>query len=529
MAEHEPRYGHYATETQRVANELPTWTKARRERDSNLQQFINPMCRQLDELNDEMEGAMRDRFIELARADSIDQIRQVQLPAEVQLESPVTIRNRILNSSFELITSHHRIPDYWRLESGSVAYIRLDDGIFGAQSMELWASPGDQTIIYQEVDEPIRANTTWCWYIWYRTTVAGFTPAADELGLQIVGTLRDGSTHTLSTAFLSDTGGEPARAVILDSFPYDVVSWTMRVIVHNTPTSPHGGPTNPVVIDGAMAKEGNEVPNWEPHTFENYPYIDYYDRLTPIAIESPRRIQFVERRKDFWTKAIPTRVNGMPTLMSSGGTYDPVPTADENGFTLHAEAGSFTEVDYWKDEWPGVWQLGYQNGTPCIRGLGTKAPDIFGPFGLAFRNWRNWFEDYDRWIPEAMTAFHGYLWVVLRRLSDFGSIERYLAIVDPKVRRPFPDYMEVTAMLKLPGIPTTTMISRASIRYSDQQFLYVGNGESEWSYELCYDYFMLDLERKIIHLREDDEDIVPLFMVDRRDPTLSLRHGVDRT
>ena len=105
-----------------------------------------------------------------------------------------------------------------------------------------------------------------------------------------------------------------------------------------------------------------------------------------------------------------------------------------------------------------------------------------------------------------------YLLVVLKKVDYAGTTKRYLAIVDPRVPEPVPSYMEVVSMIELSGISTATKISRADVRYSDQQHLYVGNGESEWAFTLHYDYFMVDFNRKAMYYREDYSTVVPQVM-----------------
>jgi hypothetical protein len=85
--------------------------------------------------------------------------------------------------------------------------------------------------------------------------------------------------------------------------------------------------------------------------------------------------------------------------------------------------------------------------------------------------------------------------------------------------------MEVTALLELSGIDTSTKISRADIKYADQQHLYLGNGESEWAVPLHYDYFLLDKGERVLYLREEYDSVVPQLMVqaDKKDVQLRAR------
>jgi hypothetical protein len=506
MSEYEPKVSYYSADTQRIANKLPDWTKIRRQKDSSGQAFLNPIGVQVEQLDSELEDHLRNLFIDLVDPDVPDQLRKVQLPVTTELLNPQTINNWLFNSSFEIVTSHDRLPDYWRSEGTGT--VTISSGFLGTRGLQLQVTSGQSIAVYQEVDEAIRSGVYWCFYIWYSSTAAGLTAPSSGFGLEVTGTAGDGSTETIRTAFTPNTYGHARRCVIRGSFSSDVVKIKFRVVVTNS-----GGfnITTPVLIDMAMALEGDVVPNWKPNPFDNYPYIPYYGNLAPVVSEYTRHTQYVERIEDFWTEALPTRVSG-PTLLSSGGTLDSDPVADATGFASYGQSGTHTEVDMWKDEWEFTWELGLQGSTPKVRGYGVDAPDILGPFDIAFRNYRNWFEDGVSWVPEAMTNLHGYLLCVVKKTDWNGTTKRYLAIVDPRMPRPFPTYMEVTSMIELTGISTSTKISRAEIKYSDQQHLYVGNGESEWAYVLHYDYFMIDRSEKLMYFREAQDYVVPQLL-----------------
>jgi hypothetical protein len=519
MTEYAPKPTYYASETQRIANELPSWMKIRRERDSNGQYFLGAPGRILQDINDDLDRMLRDRFLTIANADEPDQMRMVELPVVEDLKFPATIENFLFNASFELNTSHDRLPDWWQSEgNGSVT---VSAGLLGANGIQLQAGTDQFAAIYQEVDEPIRAGVPWCFYVWHKSAATGLTAPATGFGLEVTGTRGDASTETLRASFTPDTGGYQRLAAILGSFSQDVVKWKFRAIVTNAAGFRI---TTPVTVDIAMASPGQLIKPWRPNPFDTHPYLNYFDGLAPVIVEHPVRAQYVERIPDFWDKALPTRA-GTPQLLSSGGTIDPVPTAGADGFAIYGQAGAHTEVDVWEDEWPVEFQLGLDGANPRVRGIGTVAADIFGPFELAFRNWRNWFEDGISWTPEAMTWLHDRLHVVLQKQDYQGTTKRYLAFVDQRFSRPFSTYMEVVAMIELAGISTGTRITRAEYRYSDQQHLYIGNGESEWVYPLYYDLFMVDFARKRLYLREEYDLVVPQLMVPQKKLQVELRRG----
>lgn len=517
MSEYEPKSSWYAIETQRIANSLPQWMKARRERDSSTQKFLNPFGSRLDELNEQIELTLRNRFIELSNLNEPDQLRRVQIPLESAFQYPNQIVNHLLNGSFCIRTSHDRLPDYWR--SSGAGQASIVGGILGDKAVQLSVGTGQSVTVYQEVKKLVRAGEVWGFYVWHISQATGLVAPATGFGLEIVGTHKDGSTETLRASFTADTGGYPKRALVRSAFSQDVVKWEFRVVVTNSAPFPI---TTPVTVDMAMAAEGSRVVDWRPHILDNYPYIDYYDRFAPVVSEHGTRAQFVERFKDFWMKAVPTRA-GSPQLLSSGGTIDPTPSPGADGFAIHSTTGEHREVDFWKQEWYHRWQIGYDGSNPRVRAYGLDAQDVIGPFDLAFRNYRNWFEDGASWTPEAMTSFNGYLWAVIKKQDHLGSTRRYLAVIDPKFPRPIPSYLEVTAMIELTGISTSTSLSRAEVKFSDQQWLYVGDGASQWTYRLYYDYFLVDYNRKLMYFREDYEQVVPQLTVPARTEALNVR------
>jgi hypothetical protein len=512
MTEYAPKPGYYSPETQRIANELPRWMKARRESDSNFQFVMRPPGEHLEGLNESLEQSLQDNFIGLANPDEPDLLKKVQLPPTVQLARPENLENRIFNSSFEIVTSQDRLPDFWRPEGTGL--VTIGAGLLGTRSLEFQLGIGQWAAAYQDTRWPIRAGERWTFYVWYKCQVIGTVPTTG-FGIEIVGTRGDASTETLRANFDADTLGYPRRLVLKGVFTQDVVSWRFRIIATNSGPFPVAS----LLVDAAMAAPGDTAKEWKPHIQDSYPYM-LMDGLAPVVVEHPFRAQMVTRQTDFWLKAIPTRIGSLQ-LLSSSGTVDPTPTPGTDGFAVYAEAGRFVEVDFWKKEWPGTWQLGYQSASPRIRGLTYDAGDVLGPFNIAFRNYRNWFDDGHVWTPEGMTYFHGYLLVVLQKQNYLGQTKRYLAIVDARRPRPFPTYMEAWALLELPGISLGTRLSRVAIRWSDQQHLYVGDGQSEWVYRLHYDYFILDEDAKIVYLREDYGTVVPQLIV-KQQQNLSL-------
>ena len=517
MSEYEPKAGFYSVETQRVANNLPPWMKARRERDSNLQYLINPHAAGIEHVTDQLEEFLRSRYLELANLDEPDQLRKIQLPFEVKFKSPRDLDNYLLNSSFEMWTSQDRLPDFWR--STGVGVVNVATGLLGANAIRLQPDPYNYVDLYQDVNQPVKAGVAWCFYIWYVSNATGLTPPATGFGLDIIGTHHDATTETLRVVFDADTGGYPRQAVISSVFSQDIVKFSYRVVS----THSAGFPINTsLYVDIAMAAPGEQAKDWKPNLFDNAPYLDLYDQMAPVVIEHPRRSQFVEKIQNFWGKAIPTRA-GSPTVLDMGGSIEPVPTPGTDGITVYSTTGRHYEVDFWGDRWKFAWQLIRDvSSNPRIRALGVDAEDIIGPFDIAFRNWRDWFEDGATWYPEAMTYFHGYLLVVLYKASVQGGNKHFLAIVDPKTPWPRPSYLECLAMIEL-DLSDEVYVTHAEIRRSDQQWLYLWNGETEWAFPLYYDYFMVDDARKVLYLREDYGTVVPQLMFQGRDDELSLQ------
>jgi hypothetical protein len=479
---------------------------ARRLSTSNAQAYLNIPAQHIEHLFGQAQQQLEGQYLELAGVYEPDQLRRFQLPAHVPLESPTEIDNWLLNSSFEIVSSEDRIADYWRAEgTGQVA---MTSGIIGAKAIQIVCTPGQWAGVYQEQDIEIQAGEKFVFQGWYHTSGAGLTAPVSGFGLEAIGYRADATTETLQASFDVDTGGNPRRLVLRGSFSQRVTKVKFRAIVTSSVAFPM---ITPVVIDAMLFDRSDTPKEWAPFPLDHPPYVRLPRILGPVVIESGTRVQYVELMRNFWTEAVPTRV-GQPRLMWSGGTLDPTPAPGADGFAVYGEGGTFTEVDFWDKEWTGIWQAGYQGSTPGIRGLGDDAPDVWGPWDIGFLNWRNWFEDGQTWVPEAMTAFGNKLAVVLQKQDQLSQWKRFLLIVEPKQPRPYKTFLRAVAMLELPGLSLSTSISRAEFRRSDYQWLYLGNGRSEWAFRLYYDYFMIDFGGKRLITREDYGDLLPMLM-----------------
>lgn len=497
MSDYEPKKGWYSTETQTIVNGLPSWNDIRRLRTSNGQSLINAAAgRPLDFVQTQMERALRNKFVDTVDLNQPDCVTSIEIPQGVSTEEPTEVRNRLLNSSFEIWPNQSTLPQYWRSTgTGSVAV--NSSGFIGTRALTLSADLGESITVYQDVEQNIPANQSWSFSAWYAITSAlGLTAPGTGFGLEAVGYCNDGTTQTLRVAFATNTNGKPAYVSVSGSYTKAVFKVRVQVLCTHTAPFPF---TDSVIVDLIQAEIGATPTPWRPNPFDYWPHVSINYSLAPILIESGNRAQYTETMGDFWLNTLPTRL--LPKVgFTETGTADSAPTPDGSGITTYGSAGRWIEVDQYGDEWP-YEAVAYSSGsTHKIKFVGTIAADIFGNFSLAFRNYRNYFEIDTAITLEAITEFNGWLWVILKKADYSGTIKRYLAIVDPKTPWPRPAYLEVFALLEIPEPSLATLITRVEIRYEDQQHLYIGDGHLTFTYRLYYDYFTINGHK--IYLRE---------------------------
>jgi len=502
MADYEPKKGWYSPWTQRIANGLPSWNAIRRVRDSNGQQLLNASAgRPIDFIYEQMERSLRNKFINTVDLNEPDCITKIEIPQGVTLTEPTEIRNRLLNSSFEIWTNQTIIPSYWR-NSGTGTVQVTDTGFVGTRSLTLSADLNESITVYQEFEENIPAGQEWSFSTWYAIDSAlGLTAPATGFGLEAVGYCVDGTTETLRVAFATDTGGLPNRVSVVSSYAKAVYKVRVQVVCSHTGTFLF---TDSVIVDLIQAEIGDTVTPWRPHPFDYWPHVTIDHSLAPVLVESGHRAQYVERIEDFWLKAIPTRLSPKVGLTESA-TSDTAPTPDADGITTYGRTGRWLDVDMDGQEWPYEAVAYSLLGVHKIRFVGTIAPDIYGDFSLAFRNYRNYFEIDSAIVIEAITDFNGLLWVVLKTDDLAGATKRYIAVVEPHTPWPRPAYLEVLSLIELPEPSTSVLITRVEFRYDDQQHIYVGNGNLTFVYRLYYDYFTIN--GPYLYLREKPESI----------------------
>jgi len=503
MTEYEPKKGWYSSWTQKIVNGLPSWNDIRRLRTSNGQSLMNAAAgRPLDFIEEQMEEDLRNRYLSTVDLNQPDIVTRVEIPQGVSLAQPETIRNRLLNSSFEIWPNQSELPAQWRSD-GTGSVVVSSAGFIGTRALSLSAALNQSIGIYQEFEQNIPVGQEWSFSVWYAITSSlGLTAPATGFGLEAIGYCSDGSTETLRVAFSTNTSGVPKQATVTGSYTKAVYKVRVRLVCSHTGSFLF---TDSVIVDLVQAEIGDVVTPWRPHPFDYWPHITIQYQLSPVLLETGHRAQYTETMGDFWLKALPTRVTPKVGLTESA-TMDAAPTPDGDGVTTYGTGGRWVEVDQYNDEWP-YQAAAYSSGSSHkIRFIGTITPDIFGTFDLAFRNYRNYYETDTAITLEAMTEFNNVLWVILKKADLSGTTKRYLAVVDPHTPWPRPSYLEVPILIELAEPSISTRITRCEFRYEDQQHLYIGNGQFTFVYRLHYDYFTID--GNYLFLREDPASIV---------------------
>jgi len=520
MADYEPKKGWYSSLTQRIANKLPEWNAIRRRRDSVGQSLINAAAgSKIEHTWNEAERALRNKFIGTLEIDQPDLVARIDVPDSITLAQPTKIKNKVLNSSFEIWPNQSALPQLWR-SSGDGDVAVVDDGFIGNRAAQLSAGYGESITVYQDIDIQIPANQSWTYSVWYSidSSLALSSPASG-FGLEAVGYCVDGTTETLRTAFDVNTGGRPLRIYVSGAFTKTTTKVRIQAVVSHTPTFTF---TDSVIVDLFQMEIGTLPTSWLPNPLDNWPHIKVYSKVAPVLIESGDRTQFVESMEDFWIKAVPTRA-AYNTVLTEDEVADSAPAAI-GGFTSFGTAGRFTEIDFFDDEWPYTVEA-YKLGSDYkLRMVGTDVPDILAIFDLGFRNYRDYFEVDAAVVFEAITYYNDWLWIVLKKADWAGTTKRWVCVADVRTPWPRPSYLEVMAVIELPTPSTSALITRVEFRYDDQQHLYIGDGHTTYVYDLYYDYFMISGRR--IYMREDPTTIT---LVEAEPTRRELTAGKDQS
>ena len=501
MAEHRPESGWYSRWTQKTANGLPSWNKIRRQRDTVGQQLINAAAgKYIEHAWDEMERALRNRYPGTVEVNQPDLVMRIDIPHGIEANQPTEITNQVLNSSFEIWPNQSELAQFWQYTGTGTAKI-VACGFVGNRALKLSASLGQTVKVYQDLDLEIPAGQEWTFSAWYKiNSTLNLTAPATGFGIEVVGYLVDNTTEVLRTAFATNTNDRATKISVTGSFTKAVSKVRISFVVNHTAGFTF---SDTVTVDLSQAEEGKVATSWRPHPLDNWPHVTVFFDLAPILIENGNRAQFVESMQDFWLQAIPTRMSyGTQITDAEPADTAPIPVG---GVTSYGTAGRFVETDVYDEDWLYTIEAISHGGTHELRMIGTEVPDILGTFGMAFRNWRSWFEDDTSIVLEAITFFGSRLWVVHKKNDFLGVQRRYLSVVDIKTPWPRPSYFEVLTTLELPVPSLSTLITRLEFRYDDQQHIYVGDGSTTHVYTLHYDYFTI--QGRSIHLREDPATI----------------------
>jgi hypothetical protein len=510
VAEYEPKAGWYSRWTQKIVNGLPSWNKIRRQRDSVGQQLVNAAAgKHVEHAWNEMERALRNRYPGTVEVNQPDLVTRVGVPQGVAMNPPTKVYNQVLNSSFEVWPNQAELPQFWQY-SGTGTTAVVSTGFVGNRALQLSATLGQAVTVYQDIALDIPAGQEWTFSAWYSIDSSlSLTAPATGFGIEVVGYLVDNTTETLRTAFATDTNGRASKVSVTGSFTKAVTKIRISFLVKHTAGFTF---SDTVTVDLAQVEEGEIATSWRPNPLDNWPHVTIHHDLSPVWLEDGNRAQFVESMEDFWLKAVPTRA-AYETQITDDGPADSAP-APVGGVTSYGTAGRFVETDVLDEDWLYTVEAYSAAGTHSLRMIGTDVPDILGVFGMAFRNWRNWFEDDTSIVLEAITYFGGWLWVVHKKNDFLGAQKRYLSVVDVRTPWPRPSYLEVLATIELPTPSLGTLVTRLEFRYDDQQHIYVGDGLTTHVYTLHYDYFMI--RNRFLLLREDPASIAIIEAEPRR-------------
>jgi hypothetical protein len=503
----------YSHRAQQMANFLPPWNKIRQDREGVGQQLFSVIGRQLEGLSQETDRFMRAGYITLADADEPDLIFSSDIVTARGLPFPTTVKNQLLNSSFEIWSDQSRLPDWWR--STGDGHVEVKGGFLGARALKITPDASGQVEVYQQFDIKVPAGETWAHSLWYTTTGVSFGSPAE---LRITGTLADGTTTTSAVSFTIGTTA-PTRLSLTTSFASAVVRLRFSVFV-----AAGASDDGTVTFDLCQSEKADFPTGWMPNIFDNWPHVTYEaTRLAPLLLEHGIRAQFVDGRDDFWRRALPTRAVFHRTALT-GNAQTAAPTADSDGVTVYDSAGRFTQFTFDGQALRGVYQAILDASSNYkVRQIGDSPADIYGTFDLAPISWKHQFVTRTDLTMEAIASIHNHLFVVFRTNDVNGFERRYVGVADQEVPMPFPTYLETPLVLELPQPSpldrddwVATTIRSAAFQDGDQQHLILSDGETQWVYRLHYDYFQVSVTDGRLYTREKYTELLPMPSVDVR-------------
>lgn len=584
MPEYDPKVLRYSPETQLTVNNLPGHSKMRRQRDSVGQSLVNAVFGvHIDLLHKDMDQAFHDHFLELANLDQPDIVWSTPLAPNTEFGLPVMSKNLLRNSSFEIWTNQLRLPDWWYIAAytpmaEAVCYpgaTVLPDGVIGDRCLQLRCDPNTKIGVSQSVPDrgahslrfatndpiqrnvvaPFKAGQQLVASMYYKVDQHDMVSGVDtDLTLVVsaydvdggmdnysyaVGVAQTDGWQRASTAFTLQknyTRIEVGARFYTDAYDYEL----------DTPPAP--------VVDAFQLEFAKRATKWTPF-LNDKPFHQDKVHVHPspaVVSEFGVRAQHVPTKRDFWN-AVPTRVVLDDTKNLTA--------AAEPGIT-----GYSYEVDSNKEQWRIEWVFKTHDGVKYICKVGTSPQDIYGWYRLALPTYNGNFGigtktdaangslhyNYDT-ITAAMTYFQGKLWVVGSAYTcadvrvwatipgdpPIASLSETMClfVVDPATWWPEPNYLEVLAVLELPGWPHDDVgpiqlphdATRVEFKRGDQQHIFISSDASfyadtkEHRYRLHYDYFTVDQDIRTAYFRENYETVAVQPMVDPQANTLEVR------
>lgn len=520
MPEYQPRFNNYSPGTQRVANRLPYHSKIRRERSSVGQSLINSVIGPGSaDLRKKIAELGNQHYLNVASYDTPDIIWSADLDSDVEYPTPITYKNFVRNSSFEICTNALRLIDWWELYNSvvdSTNKVTMDsNAAIGGNALKFDISGRATQSISQTIcdttapDEyvldidpmlvntvmPFRSGLTMTMSMYYNIIEFTAIPVNVTISMDIVGTRRVGGgtdtyTHTITPAVTSGW----MRGEFSASFTADYSTLVIIIYVNNT-----GSGDVEMLVDGVQLELGQAATEWVPNTMDKPFHLDplSIDGFAPASSEfNSQRAQYVADIEEFWV-AVPTRVEYEDCRAVSG--------------IVAGTSGYSYEVDFWKKQWTTEWKLGSHNGVDYIYKTGThdEAEDEYGRYliGLTTHNGIIGVGDngtYDHSLNlHAITYFQDRLWVVASA-PDYQSnsiITNYLIVVNPSSPWPESTYLEAYTALEFDDVLAGTLL-KVEFKVEDQQHIYISTSTMEYKFRLYFDYFMLDPTNARAHFRE---------------------------
>ncbi len=483
--------GEAAPATQEAVNNLPLWTKARLDPESNTFLFVNSVGQHLEYLHREVGREQNNLFITTADLKEIsklyktsdDKISNYNINNQSYIKN--ITKNLLNNSFFELkLPSRYNKAKYWTGQ-----YSLSNDSLFGTNSVYI----SNLGTIQQFINLSIQAKSYLTLSFSYKTNASSNILEENKFSSLIHIIYEDESRKIVRKAITpKDIWSKHVQTIFLDEACLGV---EVQICLKNSSI------VNDLYIDCVQLEVGSTNTEWHPN-FLNIPsYLPESNLPVVIAGNQNKKLQvnLISDKYTFLYYVIPTRIQEIKSL-PEGNAYS------NNIWSRF--------VEYTKDSWPSEWIIA--NNNICRENILVKGeiPFVYSLIeeSVEDNNTYSLYTDYS-YTHLSMTVKDNIIYLLSKEIYD-GVTKYFIKFVRTTVSKYSKEYLEVLGDLEVDLSPYIQDLSEDEqvtansyqIALFDNSTNYLiiklPNGQM-LLYRLYYDYAYIDVSKSAIYCRED--------------------------